>query len=414
MSKILYLFIALILSVTFWDLIFFDTIFNTKTSPFIAIIWALFGLYWFRSKAGNIKIYNFKKYYKYFYWLIIGFLLSTIPAFLFWKQNFDISLIAYRRLIFYIFLPMILYMQPSEKQIIKALLYYTIVYIIISVTQAFTPFPILTSVIDKITLGRGSFDFKDNFLGYLLPGVSMVLFFFYYKLQQFKELPNSKSFITVFILFCFILVLQNRGALFFATLIFIYVLFKQMGPNKIFSFLVFCIIAIVVFNIFSKYWNSMVNETLIQFNDPDYNRWKAYRYFVFEYSPNWLCTILGNGFLSAKTQSGQFLQSMMNEGYYQSDIGLIGFWSMYGIIPIIVIYSIILNILFHKKYPFYLKAISAHILFVPISWGFDSCDIMILVIIIYIYAYYVEKNKMICIEKFKSIYSSSLKIVHKM
>jgi len=78
-------------------------------------------------------------------------------------------------------------------------------------------------------------------------------------------------------------------------------------------------------------------------------------------------------------------------GIYQSDLGIIGFWSMYGIIPLIAIYLLVFKVLLGKGIPFYLKAFAAHILVVPISWNFANTEIFIIILMIYLYAYNKEK-----------------------
>jgi hypothetical protein len=106
-----------------------------------------------------------------------------------------------------------------------------------------------------------------------------------------------------------------------------------------------------------------------------------------------MCNILGNGLLSANVPAGRVIQNLMDQGYYQYDNGLVGFWSQYGIIPLMVLYTLILIVLFRKQFPFYLKAIAAHILFVPVAWNFGTADIMIFVFLIYLFAYYSEMSR---------------------
>ena len=80
-------------------------------------------------------------------------------------------------------------------------------------------------------------------------------------------------------------------------------------------------------------WNALFEETTTQVEDEEYNRNKAYRYFIFEACPNVWCYIFGNGFLSSHATS--HMQDMKAIGVHNSDVGFIGYWNQYGIIPII-------------------------------------------------------------------------------
>jgi hypothetical protein len=394
MRKSIYLFITLILGVDCWNLIILDPVLNNRTNPVYAVAWALLGFYWFRSRPGNFKKYNYNKYRKYFYWLTTGFLLSIFPAYIFWNQDFITSLVVNRHLIWYIFLPLILYIQPSEKEIMTALFYYTVTYMAVWIIQAITPNPLTTSLVNKIELGITTFELEKSEFGYLLPGYSIMLILLYFKTQQFTENVKLKTFIPAAGMLAIFFILQNRGTLFFAVIVFGYSIFKLRTRYKPILFLFYGLIVILVYLATTPYWNALIQETTGQLNNQDYARWKSFYYYVFEYSPHWSCNIFGNGFLSTKVESGRLLQQKAVTGYYQSDIGIIGLWSMYGILPLIVIYTVISKILFRKLYPFYLKAMAAHILFVPIAWSFDLNGSLIFIIIFYLFAFFTEKDSL--------------------
>jgi hypothetical protein len=390
MPKSIYLFIALILSVNCWDLTILDPILNSKTNFGYAAIWAIAGFYWFRSRPGNYKIHNYKKYQIYFYWMMVGFLLSIIPAFIFWNQNLITSLIVNRHLIWYIFLPLILYIQPSEEEIMKALFYYMVTYMAIWTIQVVASNPITTYLESKSEWG---FELDKTDFGYILTGYTIMLYLLYYKIQVFTNNPRLKTFLPVVGILAIFFLLQNRASLFFAIIVFGLALFRFRTQYKYPLFLLFGLLVFAAYLITSNYWVTLIQETSEQLTNPDYERWKALYFFLFDYSPHWICNILGNGFLSAHVQSGLKIQELMFQGYYQADIGILGLWSMYGVIPLIVVYSIVLKILSHKEYPFFMKAIAAHILFVPIAWRFESYDIMVLVFLCYLLAYYAVNKK---------------------
>lgn len=400
MKKTLYIFIVLLLGINFWGLIILEDVFNNVTNTIFAVIWALLGFYWFRSGLKNPKNSTFIRYNKYFFWLVVGFGLSVFSANMFWNQGWATGIIVNRGLIWYIYLPVLLYIQPTGKELMKAVFYYSLAYALVWVIQATIPFPIYSGLASTIELGRGRFELAETDFGQLLPGYQIILFLLYYRVQMMKENPNIRNMLFAFAIMIFFFLLQNRGALFFAVIVFAYGLLKIRSPYKSILIPLFALLVAIAYFYSAEYWNGQINETIEQLNDPYANRWRSFNLFLFDYAPHWVCNIIGNGLLSANVPAGKFIQDLMDQGYYQYDNGMVGFWSQYGIIPLLVLYSVIFRILLRKASPFYLKAMAAHILFIPIAWNFGSADILIFVALIYMYAYYLELQKSPDVTKF--------------
>lgn len=155
-----------------------------------------------------------------------------------------------------------------------------------------------------------------------------------YYLQLVKEDFSVKSAFMVFSCFAFAFLLQNRSMLFSVSTVIVWTVLCIQHKNKWFIVLTLLIVALAVAYSTVDVWASLFEETTVQVEDEEYNRNKAYRYFLFEASPNIWCYIFGNGILSAHTTS--LLQDMMKEGIYNSDVGFIGYWNRFGIIPIMV------------------------------------------------------------------------------
>jgi hypothetical protein len=400
MKKSLYIFIVLLLGINFWGLIILESVFNNVTNMFFAVIWAAMGFYWFRTSRTNQKNNVFIKYNKYFFWVVVGFGLSVFSANMFWNQGWATGIIVNRGLIWYIYIPVLLYIQPTGEELMKGIFYYSLVYAMIWIVQALTPFPIYSGLASSIEIGRGTFELSETDFGQLLPGYPVILFLLYYRVQKMKENPNIRNMSFAFALMIFFFLLQNRGALFFAVIVFGYALLRIRSPYKSFLIPLFLLLVAIAYFYSAEYWNAQIKETIDQLNDPYTPRWRSFNLFLFGYAPHWICNIIGNGFLSANVPAGKFIQDLMDQGYYQYDNGMIGFWSQYGIIPLLVLYTVIFRILFRRASPFYLKAMAAHILFIPIAWNFGSADIFIFVALIYLYAYYFELQKAPDVTKF--------------
>lgn len=118
-------------------------------------------------------------------------------------------------------------------------------------------------------------------------------------------------------------------------------------------------------------YDSLVNETEQQLGDENYNRWQAIAFLLFEMKSNIFDYILGNGLW---TTSGTYLANMLvaqtSRGVYISDIGLLGTFFYYGIVPLIVMYRFCYVAIKDKRIPAFLKYYSIFIILVPTIQSF--------------------------------------------
>lgn len=393
MPKSVYLSITMLLSVSLWDLIVLTPVFNPVTMPVFIAAWALLGLLLYRKQPEPFSLFNYTRFRKYYLWFFAGITLSVIPAYLSWNQDIFISIIVNRALIIYAFIPLLMYIKPNDREIIRALIYYTVVYMVVWLIQALlVPIPLTVPFLNWMSMGA-PFEIDPTDFGKLLPGYTLITVLFYLQLQQFRNESTFKKLIPVLLVFGVLFLLQNRGTLFFATAVFMYVLLKLKSNYKPYLMLFFAAVGALLMVYTYDSWIALLTETTGQATDGDYNRWKALNFFLFDYSPDWLNYILGNGRLSFQTEAGvdTFLLSM--DGYDQSDIGIIGFWSIYGLISVAVICILIFKVIRNSYFPFYLKALAFHMLLVPIAWNFVAADAMVLILFFYLYAYYSEANR---------------------
>ena len=115
---------------------------------------------------------------------------------------------------------------------------------------------------------------------------------------------------------------------------------------------------------------------------------KAFMYFVYEANKNWVTIILGNGFLSRYSTLQMY--DLMESGIVNSDMGMIGFWNQFGIIPVFVFVFYSLKAIFHKHMPLYVKAIGLHFLIGAFTMCYFAFDVQALLFILfyYLYSYY--------------------------
>ena len=138
-------------------------------------------------------------------------------------------------------------------------------------------------------------------------------------------------------------------------------------------------------------FTSLIEQTTEELGDQDYNRNKSWNYFLYMFSPHWLCYILGNGFLSAHYSSTMLL--LMQEGIYNSDVGFIGYWNQFGIIPVITIFVMYFSVFKSKNsYPFLMKLIVAYSVICGLTTIYYGQDVKILHLALFYYLFYYFKE----------------------
>jgi len=393
LPKSVYIMITMLLSISLWELLVLLPVINPVTVPVIMAVWFMFGLFHYRRQPGVYAVFSYASYRKYYLWFFAGIALSIIPAFINWNQDVLTSLIVNRGLIIYTFIPLLMFIKPTDRDIFHALIYYTIVYMVVWLVQALlVPIPLTVPFLLVLTSGA-PFQIDPTDFGKLLPGYTLIVVLFYLLLHQFREKSTFVKLIPVLLVYGVLFLLQNRGVLFFATAVFGLVLLQTKSNYKPYIMLFFAAVGVLLVIYTYESWIALFVETTEQARDVDYNRWKALNFFLFDYSPNWLSYILGNGRLSIHSEAGVDTHWLSVQGYDQSDIGIIGFWSIYGLIPVAVIYGMIVHVIRRNFFPFHLKTLAYHMLLIPIAWNFTATDAMVLILFFYLYAYYAEANR---------------------
>lgn len=380
-----YIFISGIILLSFWDFRPITSLFNKNIMIVMSYCWSIFGYFHFR-KYLTFPIKCFKNYNWIWIYIFIGVFISMFNAYFFHQQSILTTFFAQRYIYAFIFTPVLFYIQPSLTDIIKAirnLSYITVLVWLLSIIS-----PTLIGSISEDSIERRISVEKTTDIGYNVTGMYIVIFYIYYLIQRYITKFSYKRFIEALLWISFIFLYQNRSFIIGVLLVFIYSIYKlksRIKPLIIISIFIICCIALY----YTKdIWYSLMNESESQIGNKDYNRWKSLYYYFNEYSPNLWCYLTGNGFPSIGNSSfGNLMDFNMSNGIYASDLGLIGMWTDYGVLPLIGIYFMVLQFLL-RKYPLWLKFISFHILLIPTIFHFwQGQGVLFFSLIIYIYAY---------------------------
>jgi len=402
LTKSTYILITLLLSVSFWKIMPIGPFLKTDVIFVLQMIWGILGyLKWGRIISKPL----FKQPYTQIpIWIWFAVALSFFAAYYYHEQSFFGSLIASRFMLYYAILWILLIVRPNEKEIIKAFDTFSVLYVLVFLLNSYAPFSVTYEKTDwLIQYKKGLLvsDFVgDEDYGRMLIGIELVFLSLSFRVQQLLTRYENKTFIKVLFFYSIIFLVQNRSNLLPATIIFFYGLFMMKTNNKmLILFFSAIILSVFVYLTFNN-WLSLYNESINQLSDKDYNRIKAYNYFLFEANKSWINGLIGNGFLSLNETN--LMSQQKENGIYNSDVGFIGIWNYYGIIPVILYVYYTVNAFFTKSIPFYVKAMSFHILigFYSVSHFISNNSITLwFLVYIYLFVYYKENN--IIFRKFK-------------
>jgi len=334
------------------------------------------------------------KYFNKYHWIwisiFLGVVISMFNAEFFWGQSVSITIITQRSLYAFILLPAIIHIQPSIQDIqkaIKILSYITFSVWIISIIS-----PNMIASISEETITNRNSNNANTDIGYYVTGIHIVALYTYLLIQKYIQHFSYKHFLKALFWIGFIILYQNRSMMIGVILIFIYSLTKLKSKYRPIIIGSICIVVLIFISHTWNIWIALIDETQNQLVDKDYNRWKALYYYLYDYSPNWWCYLFGNGMPSGGNSAlGNLYWLNMSNGIFSSDLGMIGTWVHFGIIPLIGIYYVLIQILAKNKFPLFLKFISFHIIVVPTIFAYNSLPgILLFTIIIYLYIHYSE------------------------
>lgn len=385
LSKFAYLLITCILMLSFWNVRPIVALLNRDTIFVITLAWAAAGFFLFKD-VQNLPVVFFKKYRCILILIFAGIFLSMFNSYLFREQGIITTFIAQRFTYTFIILASLAYVQPTLRDIIKALRIVSYITLLAWIASAVSPHFFFNISEETLRL-KASTD-----IGFTVVGIQIVTLYTYYLIYKYVKHFTVKDFLTAFFWIGFIFLYQNRSMMIGVIVAFVYSLTKLKSRYKLFIILGISSAACVFIFYTWQIWVSLIAETDSQLGNKDYNRWKALNYYLTDYSPNIWCYLFGNGMPAGSfSELGRLYWYNFSRGIYTSDIGMIGMWAHYGILPLIGIYFVLIKILFGKRFPLWLKFMSLHICIVPTIFHFSNASgILTFVLVIYLYMYYCE------------------------
>ncbi len=342
-------------------------------------------LFWGKYVYRKDRILIFPKtYYRCINWIFVGIFISMLSAYWYYNQSIFQSLITYRTQYLMVTPLFLAKMGLTRDDVISSLYKFTWVFASFYVLRTAIPgLFILPEIIIDDTIS--------------LPGYVLLTIPLYYTLQQLSEKITTQRILYIIFVIGLIFCQENRSTLFPVLILSAWMFMKIKSRNKI-PFIIF--ISLIALVVLIQVWDTiqaLIDQTQAELNNPKYNRNKAFIYFIEVFSPNLWCTIFGNGFLSS--HSVPIMALLMKRGIYNSDLGFIGYWNQFGLIPIIVFLYLYLSAIL-KKTPLFIKSIAIQTLVccLTISYFGNSGSIIFFSLFYYLYfitsAKYIKKKKL--------------------
>ena len=390
-----YLVILFLLFVNFWGLKPLGSLSN-DINILLILAMLLYGYCRYGKKREYIQING---RYKYLMWISIGILISTIPTMIYYNQDITTSLIIYRSQIILLTIPVLFKISPSVENVTRALFIFAVFMfianiLIISNTNLF--------VISEEAVMRYELDPEANKLR-ATRGIGLLIIPLYYYLQKLIDKFNIKIFARIVFILFVIYIAENRSTLFPATILTLYSFTRIKSKYKPVIIAMIAVMAVIVFTKTAETWESLIVETQENLEDNDSNRNKAFLYFTTFGQPSWITYLLGNGIIS--TSVSNYTIMLKENGIFYSDVGLIGYWYNFGIIPIIAMFFMFFRILKSKYQTYCIKLMVVHILICSVTTSYYYTQGHLLQFMLLYYMFYYNQYR--TEQKFQAIKQTS-------
>lgn len=390
MRKELYIFILLFFAFGYLSNVYTSSFLTNDVTVVLVLIWGIVGWVMYPPKENNTVLTLFNL------WVvgIIGllFLITPLIPLFEYNQSYIVSLIAQRANYVFLLLFVFLRMNPTIEEVvmpIRTLSYITVFYYIVSIVypQFFFTDEVVREMLDS-RLRHHSTD-----IGFFVPGFRLAVFYLLYLIGRFINDSNNKTFLECCIFLFVIIAMQNRSSIIGTIPFFIYSIYMTNQKSKVFYIVSILLIVAASLPLLSAIYDSLVEETTTQVNDSNYTRWRSLYYFGYDAKRNIIEVLFGNGVWSHSVYAK--IMSSLSRSMQISDVGLIGTYYLYGIIPILFLGYFIVQSLISKNIPHFLKFYSLWFLIVPTIHCFLVTSVfnnILIVIYLYLVMYFMHDN----------------------
>lgn len=267
--------------------------------------------------------------------LILAMVLSIFVSYLTWGQEIPLGvLITIPFLLWPTFFILLKIKVPIET-IEKVILIFGFAYIIGYLYQFLHPTNVL------FNLGMVDDEYKESrgIIRIIFPGVGVLWLITAMATTKLTSSSNYKPLWIVLMILGLVLPIMQatRSYIVPTVLIYIYHFSKYVSwTKKIIIITVLLVASMFIGNLEIPVFEGLLEQQEKTVDDGKKDiRYIAATYFATEFSPSPINQILGNGMGHERSNYGQFIKHLGQKGLFIPDIGIIGIYAYFGVIPII-------------------------------------------------------------------------------
>jgi len=304
--------------------------------------------------------------------IVISIFVSTITAYTVWNQPFKASLIEVTSYIGWILFFYLLQIRISISTLERITFFYAGLYVLLYFYQLAHA----DSVLFGWALSGDEFSEQRGIVRIVFPGAGIFILAVFMAINKLTSTNKSRILLAILgILGLAIPILQvTRQFIFGVVLIYaIHFLSTQSLVKKIVFITVFFAAAFWFMTSDNEIARGIIETQQRDMQlGQDYIRVVAAEFFISDFSPNLITRILGNGPPSWGISSyGIYIRNLADtKEFFLADVGLIGMYAMFGILPVIAYIMIWIKsftIRLPKEY-YYLKYYLWYLLLTSLTW----------------------------------------------
>ena len=331
-------------------------------------------------------------------WTIITIYISILAAFIEYRQELQTTFVACTRLSYGLFIYYILKKwNTSEKTLISILTPICIIWVFIEIGQQFT-YP------NYWFAGRNEEWGIENRMGlwrFYIWGVDFVMMIMCYWAANIavNNKFSLKSLLIALILIIGLLCYCSRKHIYCVFVAIGYIFINMKGKYKnLIRFILICLVSYIFISYYDSYKEMSDASNELQGEGEDFIRLLEAKYFLFDHSDSFLYPIWGSGIHGGESLLSKKIQDLTElYGFYQADVGLIGYYSQFGLLGVSAIIAYIYKFIKNWKYiDLWLKCffIMKIMLIIFDFWGMWAVGMMAYAIFLHITDLNIYKNKL--------------------
>lgn len=285
-----------------------------------------------------------------FLFAIIPFI-SMIGAHIFHGQSWrDCINATFFNLSYFIFF-LLLFWKIREKDLIKMLIAFGLVFSLIELIQEFTYPRVLFYNAQQDQGGAADLGMRNGLYRFRMAGVDFAVFLFFYSFQSLMKKINIKYIVFLFVgaIGIYLSLTRQIMAASLGAAVLVYVFAKK---NKFRNLIVLGIFLLIIYSNMDVLFGAFINQTNTEL-DSDYIRFLSYNFYGVEWNHgDLLRCIIGNGFpyWNLTSPYGREINDLQSVGIYASDVGIVGMYAFYGAIYVVFIVTFLVYAFRNYKY----------------------------------------------------------------